>query len=154
MIRVFKFSPVVGNGYRMTALPSPRPPLHPSPRVRRRAASQSRQQRQQNSHQAMAAEVSAKLAVNVVLAIAALTALARLIPYNLAQQEKLEQLQSDVALVERRVDRLQQDLGYYFDPQQTIHGMQQQSNRLFPNQYPVIWAEPTHTPYSQPASTP
>lgn len=134
----------------MNALPSPRPVSPPPVRPRRAASHRAKQQRKQ-SQRAIATEVGAKLAVNVVLAIAAVSALSRLIPYNLTQQKKLEQLQTEVEVVENRVDQLQNEFTYYFDPQQTARGMQRQSNRLFPNQYPVIWS--TRRPPAPPVST-
>ena len=112
--------------------PSPnRPSRQHRPRVRR--------QSRRNLEQAIVAETGVKLAVNVVLGIAAVTALAKLIPYNLSQRQDLDQLQSVVQEVEVRVSALQSDLDRQFDPQQARSIMQEQSFRVDPNQRQIVW---------------
>jgi len=78
----------------------------------------------------------------MVVLIAAGAALIRLVPQNLAQQARLQELQTEVAFVERRVDQLQDRFNRHFDPQQTRAIMQEQSNRVDPNQRQVIWVAP------------
>jgi hypothetical protein len=76
------------------------------------------------------------------LAIAAGTALVKLLPYGFEQQAKLQQIHSEVVLVKERVDRLQTDFDRNFDPQQTKAIMQEQSSRVDPQQRQVIWVTP------------
>lgn len=83
----------------------------------------------------------------MILAIAAGTALVRLLPYGFAQQTKLQEIHTEVSLVKERVDRLQTDFSRNFDPQQSKAVMQEQSSRVDPQQKQVIFVAP------QPAST-
>ena len=101
-----------------------------------------RSQHSSRHHRARAIESSAKLSVNCILAIAAGTALVKLLPYGFEQQAKLQQIHSEVVLVKERVDRLQTDFNRNFDPQQTKAIMQEQSSRVDPQQRQVIWVTP------------
>ncbi len=122
----------------MNAIPSSRPPLRPVEPLRRRT-SRPRLHSRQHPHQAIATEVSTKLIVNLVLAIAAGTALVKLLPYNLSQREHLRELQTEVATVEERVERLRNDFDRNFDPKQTRSIMQEQSSRIDASQRQVVW---------------
>jgi hypothetical protein len=110
-------------------------------------------QRPQRSRQAIAAESSTKLIVNLVLSVIALAALARLLPYNMAQQKSLEELQVKVAEVESRVDRLQADFNHNFDPKQARLVMQQESSRIEPGQRQIVWTKPERATAQQPQKT-
>ena len=122
----------------MNALQSP-PPMR-SPRPPRQRVSRAVVRRpSQHRHQAIAIETGAKLTVNVLLAIAAIAALVKLIPYTLSQQQKMQELQSKVTALEVRVDALETEFDRYFDPQQTQSVMQEQSNRVGINQLQIIW---------------
>jgi hypothetical protein len=123
-------------------------PSHvPSPKPSRRAASQVRQSprraARQTAHRTIALEVSIRLGVNVLLGVAAISALARLLPYNVTQQARLEELRTEVAEVEGRVDHLRAEFNRNFDPQQALNVMQEQSARMRPNQRQVIWLAPS-----------
>jgi predicted fused transcriptional regulator/phosphomethylpyrimidine kinase len=83
-----------------------------------------------------------KLAVNVVLAIAAISALIKLIPYNLTQQAHLRELTTEVAAVEGRVSQVQTDFNRHFDPRQATRVMQEQTSRIQPGQRPIVWVNP------------
>lgn len=87
-------------------------------------------------------EVGAKLAVNLVLAVVALAYLGRLVSYNLAQEQKLERLQAEVAAVDNRVERLQDEFAVQFDTHQTQQLVRQQRHRVSPNQMQIIWTTP------------
>jgi cell division protein FtsB len=96
-------------------------------------------------------EVAAKFAVNTVLTIAAIATLIKLIPYHVSQEQKLQELRAEVKATKGRVDQLQTDFNRYFDPSQIESIMQEQSNRISPNQIQIIWS--TAPDYSEPAST-
>jgi predicted fused transcriptional regulator/phosphomethylpyrimidine kinase len=83
-----------------------------------------------------------KLAVNIVLAIAAVSALVKLIPYNLSQQAKLRELTTEVAAVEGRVEQVKTDFHRHFDPRQATSVMQEQTSRVQPGQRPIVWVSP------------
>ena len=123
--------------FAMNALqPSSPPPSH-SPN--RQPRPRSRRQPRRSSHQAIVAETSVKLTVNLILGIVAITALAKLIPYNLSQRQGLDELQAEVQEVEGRVVTLQADLDRQFDPQQARSVMQEQGFRVDPNQRQIVW---------------
>lgn len=114
--------------------PSPKPPR--KPRIR----SQARQR--QSPHRATAIEVATKLGINLLFAAAALSALVKLIPANLEQQEDLQRLQVEVDEATSKVVILQADFDRHFDPQQAMNVMQEQNIRFNPKQRQVVWLKP------------
>lgn len=103
--------------------------------------SAARRRSQRHPYRAIAVETTAKLTVNLVLSAAAIGGLAQLIPYNFSQQAKLAEIQTEVKIAEKRVNRLRNDFSRYFDPQQGKSIMQEQSHRSDPNQRQVIWVD-------------
>lgn len=124
----------------MNALPRYTPPPLPPEPSRHQVV---RRRKRRNPHRAIAIETGFKLGVNGILAIVAVSALVKLVPYNLAQQSKLKEIQTEVAALEGRVDRLEADLSRQFDPQQAMSVMQTESNRVDPRQRQVRWLPPT-----------
>lgn len=121
----------------MNALQPSRPPLKPV-EPRRRVASQRKSHNRRHPYRVMALQTTAKLAINVLISTVAVSALVKLVPYYLSQQEKLQEIQTQVKLTEGRVNSLRTDFNRYFDPQQAKSIMQEQSNRVDPGQRPVI----------------
>ncbi|MBD1911707.1 MULTISPECIES: hypothetical protein [unclassified Leptolyngbya] len=115
----------------------PAPGSQPGGVLRRRR----RVARRANPHRAMAFEVGSKLVVSVGAAIAACVGLAQLIPMAVAQQTQLKEITQEVSKLESRVNQLQADFNYRFDPEQAQRIMQEQSNRVAPGQVRVIWKE-------------
>lgn len=139
----------------MNALKHSSLPPHPHEKPKRRVAPRPRIRKRWQDQQVTAAEVGVKVAVNCVLAIVAGVTLIRLVPHNLAQQEKLQDLQSEVASLESRVNQLEADFNRQFDPQQAKSIMQEQSGRVDPHQRRIVWLRPTNSELSstvQPAS--
>lgn len=120
----------------MNALQPSRPPLKPV--EPRRVASQRKSRNRRRPYQVMALQTTAKLTINVLLSAVAVSALVKLVPYYWSQQEKLQEIQTEVKLTEGRVNSLRTDFNRYFDPQQAKSIMQEQSNRVDPGQRPVI----------------
>ena len=120
----------------MNALQPSRPPLKPV--EPRRVASQRKNRNSRPSYQVMAVQTTAKLTINILLSAVAVSALVKLVPYYLSQQEKLQEIQTEIKLTEERVNSLRTDFNRYFDPQQAKSIMQEQSNRVDPGQRPVI----------------
>jgi len=116
---------------------SPRGARPPSNRPSRRKSSHQRS----HSHQILAAEAGIKLAVNIVLSVCATSALIQLLPHYRAVQEKLQEIQAEVNLTQKRVDQSRSDFNRYFDPSLAKTVMQEQSNRVDPQQRPVILQE-------------
>lgn len=104
----------------------------------RRVVPQRKSRNRRRPYRSMAVQTTVKLTVNVLLSAAAVSALVKLLPYYQSQQEKLQEIQTEVKLTEGRVNRLRTDFNRYFDPQQAKNIMQEQSNRVNPGQRPVI----------------
>jgi hypothetical protein len=144
----------------MNALQPPRLPSPPSRRVaaksmRRSSRRSSRRTVRSSTHRAaahrtIALEVSARLGVNLLLGLVAVSALVKLLPYNLMQAAKLKELQTEVTEVEGRVDLLRAEFKRNFDPQQALNVMQEQSARMHPNQRQIIWLTPTDSIAEEP----
>ncbi len=82
------------------------------------------------------------MAVNMVLSVCATSALIQLLPHYRAVQEKLHEIQAEVNLTQGRVNQSRSDFNRYFDPSLAKTVMQEQSNRVDPQQRPVILQEP------------
>jgi uncharacterized membrane protein len=95
--------------------------------------------------------MTTKLGVNLLLSFIAVTALVKLLPYNMAQQESFKELQSKVVEVENRVDRLQTDFNHHFDPKQARSVMQAESTRIEPGQRQIVWVAPQRATAQAPA---
>lgn len=119
----------------------------------RRVVPQRKSRNRRHPHRSMALQTTVKLTVNVLLSAAAVSALVKLLPYYQSQQEKLQEIQTEVKLTEGRVNRLRTDFNRYFDPQQAKNIMQEQSNRVNPGQRPVILLNKAVTKF-EPAQSP
>lgn len=135
----------------MNAIQPSRPPLQP---VEPRRAPQRKSRNHRRPHQLLALQTTAKLTANLLLSALAVSALAKLLPYQLSQQEKLQEIQTEVKVTEGRVNRLRTDFNRYFDPQQAKSIMQEQSNRVAPGERPVILINKTVSKVKQPTASP
>lgn len=120
----------------------------------RRVGDRVRRSSRRSSHQSIAIEATARLGINLVLGIAAISALVKLVPYNMVQEAKLKELQAEVSEVEGRVDRLQAEFNHHFDPKQSISVMQEQSVRMHPNQRKIFWVTPSSSSVAEDPSNP
>ncbi|MEO0946940.1 MAG: hypothetical protein AAFY11_02100 [Cyanobacteria bacterium J06641_5] len=77
---------------------------------------------------------------SLTIAVAAF-ALASLIPHYQAQQERLQAIRLEVDRTEGRVERLRSQLHRNFDPQQTEAVMQEQTARVDPHLWPIVFLE-------------
>lgn len=91
---------------------------------------------------ALAIETAAKFVISLALFGAVVSTLGRLLTHYQLQQEKLTEIEYEVNQVETRVNQLQSDFQRYFDPTQTTAVMQEQTNRLAPNQQRIIFIDP------------
>jgi len=119
------------------------PPIPPVQREQGDRRLQSRRKRSKRSHphQALAIESVAKLTTNLVLSLFTASALIQLLPYHRSVQGKLREVQGEVKLTQGRVEQARANFNRNFDPTQANSIMQEQSNRVDPNQRPVIWVE-------------
>jgi hypothetical protein len=120
----------------MNALQPSRPPLQPT--EKRRITPRPKRHLRQRSYQVMAMETIAKIAVNTVIASAAVSALVQLLPYHRVQQEKLREIGTEVKLMEGRVNNLQTEFNRNFDPRESKSIMQQQTYKFDPHQRPIV----------------
>ncbi|MBW4514385.1 MAG: hypothetical protein KME11_04100 [Timaviella obliquedivisa GSE-PSE-MK23-08B] len=134
----------------MNALQPHRHPSPPAQLPRRRVSKRIRRQKSHLPHRAIATEVTTKLGVNLLLSLIAVTALVKLLPYNLSQQNSFKELQAKIAETESRVDRLQANFNHHFDPKQARSVMQQESTRIEPGQHQIVWTTPQHATAQQP----
>jgi cell division protein FtsB len=92
-----------------------------------------------NPHKELSTEIKIKILANIVLSVAAIAALVRLLPYQFAQQAKLQEVRQDVQELETRVNRLRDNFSRNFDPSQMRKIMQEQSPFIEPNQRRVFF---------------
>lgn len=126
--------------YALKPPPSNRPPsrstrLVPKARLRKHRA----------SYQAIAYETTAKLLVNVVLSVVAVSALVNLLPYRSSQVTKLQEMEAAVKSTSARVQRERARFSYYFDPYQARENMQQLTDRIDPTRKRIIWKIPANS---------
>lgn len=86
-------------------------------------------------------EVTIKLILSSFLALGAITALVKLVPYHFSQQAKLQEITNQVEETEKRVAQLRSELNRNFDPQQTQNLMEEYSPRLAPHQTIIFWLD-------------
>lgn len=116
------------------------PPLNRS--SRRRTRRRLRRGRVETP-QVIAWETAVKLMINLVLAIAAMSALAVLIPDYQARREKLNQIQAAIRIAERQTSHLRREFSRYFDPRQANSVMREQSSSAAPLKPQIILVDPT-----------
>lgn len=122
----------------MNATQPSRPPIQPAkpPQVTKHKKRKHRSSSYR--YRSVALEATAKLAANTVISAAAVFSLVHLLPYLWSQEEKWQEVHTQVKQTEGRVDGLQQDFSRYFDPHQAKTIMKEQSNRLEPGQSKVM----------------
>ena len=96
---------------------------------------------QRNAHYPIQVEVTIKLVLSWVLALGAIAALVKLVPYHFSQQAKLREIDAQVEETRGRVNKLREELNRNFDPQQSQNLMEEYSSRLAPHQRIVFWLE-------------
>lgn len=113
-----------------------RQPLKPNQKL-------SRTQKPQKLHyyRAVVGETTLRLVVNIVLSTAAIAGLVQLLPYQLSQQSKLQEVRREVKRTEARVNNLRSDFSRSFDPRQAQKLMQEQTYRFNPSQRQVVWQD-------------
>ena len=90
---------------------------------------------------AIAVESSVKLTINLLLAVIAVTAIAKLVPYHQERQARLGTLQESLAQAKEKNAKLRSQFNRNFDPAQASQIMQEQSGMGYPNQKKVIWTK-------------
>lgn len=114
------------------------PSQHPLSEPKRRVVPRPKRHLRQRSHQIMGLETTAKIAVNLAISAAAVSALVQLLPYHWLQQGKLREINTEVKLMDERVNKLQAKLSRNFDPSQAKSIMQQEAYRFEPSQRQIV----------------
>ena len=135
----------------MNAFKPSRPPLQPVKPRRTSPQRNSRQKSRTRPYRVIALETTAKLAVNFVLSVAAVTSGVQLLRYQWSQQPKLQEIQTEVKATEKRVERLQKDFSRNFDPQQAKNVMQEETNRTEIGQRQIILLDKAASKVEKPA---
>ena len=76
-----------------------------------------------------------------MLSIASIVAIAKLVPYQLSQLEKLEDIRAKTGALEVEVQQLRKDFTRNFDSHQIRKVMQEQSPFIAPNQRRIYWKD-------------
>ncbi|NJM85136.1 MAG: hypothetical protein HC839_02525 [Leptolyngbyaceae cyanobacterium RM2_2_21] len=90
--------------------------------------------------------MAAKLAVNLLLLSAVISALLKLVPYFQDQRSRLQEIETALVQAETETTQSRSDFSRYFDPTQANSIMQEQSGRKSPRQLTVVWTEPDYSP--------
>ena len=122
----------------LTSVNAP-PPTKVVRRKRRRARAVS----PAHPHRAIAWEIGSKLGICLTLLAIVTTGLVQLVPRAIAQQAQLKEIEQEVLTLDARVEELQTNFNYRFDPHQAQRIMQEQSNRVAPGQVQIIWLDPS-----------
>ncbi|MGF1513782.1 MAG: hypothetical protein ACFB5Z_08815 [Elainellaceae cyanobacterium] len=96
--------------------------------------------------------MSILLGVNLVIVAAASAAIVKLVPHHLAERAKFKVLQSEVNMLEHRVNALRQDFSGYFDPQRSLTNQRDLGIQALPGQRPVHFVEPERGESVRPGS--
>jgi hypothetical protein len=120
----------------MNAFQPSRPPIQPV--EQRPTVPRPKKHLRQRAYQIMALESTAKLAVNVLISAAAVSALGQLLPYHWLQQDRLREVRTEVKVMEGRVENLRTQFSRNFDPGEAKSIMQQKSYLFNSNQHPVV----------------
>lgn len=133
----------------MNAIQPSTPHLTPVQTRRRVVRRQAAKQQQRHPYRAIAAETTTKLAVNIVISIVAVSALAKLLPYQQKQQEQLREIGVKVEETEVRVERLNAELQRLMAPEQAQNMMQEYSYRVDPNKIRIAIDRRNLTPVEE-----
>lgn len=87
-------------------------------------------------------ETTSKLIIQGLLGCVTIAALGSLIPLAQTDTAKLKELSQELNATQQRVGHLQQQLNYYFDPQQARSITQEAGNRVGRNEAPIILIQP------------
>jgi hypothetical protein len=86
-------------------------------------------------------ESGLQIGFNVVVSVVAISALVQILPERSSRHASLAQLEADVLEREDRVDRLHERFVYYFDPSQLQSIVREESQKIHPQQRPIVWVD-------------
>ncbi|MDG2990790.1 hypothetical protein L3556_07580 [Candidatus Synechococcus calcipolaris G9] len=100
---------------------------------------------QDHPYQGQTLEVLAKIVVHSGLIVFGLMAVGKILPYQIAQSQKLEAMEGEVAQMQQRVNQLRADYELDSQPQANQRIAQEEGNMIGTNQRRVIWIDPEAT---------
>jgi len=86
-------------------------------------------------------ESGLQIGFNALVAIAAIGSLAQLLPEREDRHTELSRLEANVTEREAQVDRLRDRFAYYFDPAQFETVIREESQKIHPQQRPIVWLD-------------
>lgn len=86
-------------------------------------------------------ELSLKIFVNLGISCLAIFSIKQLLPYHLAQQAKIREIDGEIAKIQPRVQKLQEDFNTTFDPKLTKKVMEKNTYKVDPNVSPIFFIE-------------
>lgn len=124
----------------MHATQPSKPPLQPrDPRQVATRQKKSRRRLTSQTQRVIGLENTAKLIANILISTVAVYGIARLLPNFWLQQQRWQEINTEVQQAEGRVNYLRQDFERYFDSSQAYTLMKEESNLLEPGQKQVFW---------------
>lgn len=100
---------------------------------------QQRRQKRLNTEKAF--ETGLKMTVNISITIIAFFSVKQLLPYHLAQQAKLAEIDGEIAKIKPRVEKLEEDFGNTFDPKLTRKVIEKNTYKADPNLSPIFFID-------------
>jgi hypothetical protein len=128
----------------MNAIQSFEPTTHTAKTALSYREFQRRKKQKRNCDLERALELTLQIIINGCLSFVAFTALSKLLPYHLSQQQKLAEIRLEVEETETRVQKLRENFTGNFDPSQTKKVMEKNSYRVDPHQRPIFFLEDEH----------
>ncbi|MFM7545683.1 MAG: hypothetical protein ACKO3I_04100 [Synechococcales cyanobacterium] len=129
------------------AFPQPAQPLfYPTqhiPARQRSKGSSSLRRRFNNFQKQVFLETVIKLIISSIGLCLALSALSIILSYYQRQQNRLQQVETELKATEEKMETLQENFQQYFDPQQARTIMQEQTYWADPSQLRVVWLPST-----------
>ena len=100
------------------------------------------EQRQQNrTHLQKAIETTLKMSANIGLSVFAFFTVKQLLPYHLVQQAKLAEIDTEIAKIKPRVEKLEENFGTTFDPLLSRKVIEKNTYKVDPNLSPIFFVE-------------
>ncbi|WP_299404526.1 hypothetical protein [Acaryochloris sp. IP29b_bin.148] len=126
----------------MSALSQPKPVPRSTRKPARRVASQ-RRPRKHPKFAARATETAIVLGVNVVLIGTCLHTLGNMLPQQLTQQAKLQEIKGEVSRTTAHIEQLKQTHQRSLDPEVSRRISEEQGHLIRKNKRNLVWIKPT-----------
>jgi len=82
-----------------------------------------------------------QLSFNTLVAVVAIGTLMQILPERSARKTSLAQMEAEVSEQEAQVEGLRERFVYYFDPAQLQSVIREESQKIHPQQRPIVWVD-------------